>query len=45
MSILHRLVVENLLGGEDLPKPRYVHLVEEVVESLGQRASSRWPPW
>jgi uncharacterized protein (DUF1015 family) len=35
VSILHRLLVENLLGGVDLPKPRYVHLVEEVVEGLG----------
>lgn len=34
VSILHRLVVENLLGGKDWPKPRYVHLVEEVVENL-----------
>src|SRR5262245_18980501 len=31
----HRLVVETLLGGGDWPKPRYVHLVDEVVESLG----------
>ena len=34
VSILHRLLIETLLGGKDLPKPRYVHLVEEVVESL-----------
>lgn len=34
VSILHRLVVENLLDGKDWPKPRYVHLVEEVVENL-----------
>ncbi len=34
VSILHRLVVENLLGGSDWQKPRYVHLVDEVVESL-----------
>ncbi len=34
MSILHRLVIDTLLGGKDLPKPRYVHLVEEVVEGL-----------
>ena len=33
--ILHRLLVENLLGGVDLPKPRYVHLIEEVAEGLG----------
>jgi len=36
VSILHRLVVDELLGGRDLPKPRYVHLVEEVVDSLEQ---------
>jgi len=31
---LHRLVVADLLGCKDLPKPRYVHLVSEVVEGL-----------
>jgi uncharacterized protein (DUF1015 family) len=34
VAILHRLVVENLLGGKAWPKPTYVHLVEEVVEGL-----------
>ena len=34
VSILHRLLVENLLGGAKLPKPKYVHLVEEVVAGL-----------
>lgn len=34
VAILHRLVVETLLGGKDLPKPKYVHTIEEVVESL-----------
>lgn len=34
VSILHRLLVDNLLGGAQWPKPRYVHLVEEVVENL-----------
>ncbi|MGD9722242.1 MAG: DUF1015 domain-containing protein [Pirellulales bacterium] len=34
VAILHRLVVENLLGGSGWPKPRYVHLVEEVVDGL-----------
>ena len=29
-----KLIVQDLLGGIDLPKPRYVHLVEEVVEGL-----------
>ena len=34
VSILHRLVVETLLGAKDLPKPKYVHSVAEVIESL-----------
>jgi uncharacterized protein (DUF1015 family) len=34
VSILHRLLIESLLGGADWPKPRYVHLVDEVVENL-----------
>jgi uncharacterized protein (DUF1015 family) len=34
VSILHRLVVDHLLAGKDWPKPRYVHLVDEVVEGL-----------
>jgi uncharacterized protein (DUF1015 family) len=34
VSILHRLLVEHLLHGKDWPKPRYVHLVDEVVENL-----------
>jgi uncharacterized protein (DUF1015 family) len=34
VSILHRLVIDTLLAANDLPKPRYVHLVDEVVEGL-----------
>jgi uncharacterized protein (DUF1015 family) len=34
VSILHRLVIDTLLASPDLTKPRYVHLVEEVVEGL-----------
>jgi len=34
VSILHRLVIENLLGAGDLPKPKYVHQVSEVVSGL-----------
>jgi uncharacterized protein (DUF1015 family) len=34
VSILHRLLVDNLLDGASWPKPRYVHLVDEVVENL-----------
>lgn len=34
VALLHRLLVEDLLGGQDLPKPKYVHLVQEVVDGL-----------
>jgi uncharacterized protein (DUF1015 family) len=34
VSILHRLLIENLLGAKDLPKPTYVHLVDEVIEGV-----------
>lgn len=34
VSILHRLVMENLLGLTNLPKPMYVHSVAEVIENL-----------
>jgi uncharacterized protein (DUF1015 family) len=34
VSILHRLVMEDLLGHTNLPKPMYVHSVEEVVAGL-----------
>jgi uncharacterized protein (DUF1015 family) len=34
VAILHRLVVDSLLAASGLPKPRYVHLVQEVVEGL-----------
>jgi uncharacterized protein (DUF1015 family) len=34
VAILHRLVMETLLGAKDLPKPTYVHLVDEVIEGL-----------
>ena len=34
MAILHRLVFEELLSLRDIPKPTYVHLVEEVVAGL-----------
>jgi uncharacterized protein (DUF1015 family) len=34
VSILHRLVIDTLLAGPDLSKPRYVHLVDEVVEGI-----------
>jgi uncharacterized protein (DUF1015 family) len=34
VSLLHRLVVEGLLGAHELPKPKYVHQVAEVAEGL-----------
>ena len=34
VSLLHRLVMENLLRYQDLPKPMYVHSAEEVAEAL-----------
>ena len=34
VALLHRLLIDDLLGGKDLPKPRYVHLVQEVVDGL-----------
>ena len=34
VAILHRLVVDTVLGARDLSKPRYVHLVDELVEGL-----------
>jgi uncharacterized protein (DUF1015 family) len=36
VSILHRLVLDDLLGLTDLPKPMYVHSAEEVIEGLQQ---------
>ncbi|NLE38000.1 MAG: DUF1015 domain-containing protein [Pirellulaceae bacterium] len=36
VSILHRLIVETILGVKNMPKPNYVHLVDEVVEGLKQ---------
>jgi uncharacterized protein (DUF1015 family) len=34
VSILHQLLIDELLGTPNLPKPKYVHLVEEVIEGL-----------
>ena len=34
VSILHRLVLNDLLAAIDMPKPTYVHLVDEVVSGL-----------
>ena len=43
VSILHRLIVQSLLGATDLPKPRYVHLVQEVVDGITQGDASGEP--
>lgn len=34
VSILHRLVIETLLGAVNLPKAMYVHSIDEVVQGL-----------
>ena len=34
VSILHRLVIGDLLGAKQIPTPGYVHLVREAVEGL-----------
>ena len=34
VSLLHRLIMGDILGCADLPKPGYVHLIEEVTEGL-----------
>ncbi len=36
VAILHRLVIDTLLEAGDLPKPKYVHLVDEVIDGLQQ---------
>ena len=35
VSILHRLVIGELLGAKEIQAPRYVHLIGEVVKGLG----------
>lgn len=34
VSILHRLVIEELLGCKNLPSPKYVHSIDEVIDGL-----------
>jgi uncharacterized protein (DUF1015 family) len=34
VAILHRLLIDTLLAPGELPKPKYVHSVDEVIESL-----------
>jgi uncharacterized protein (DUF1015 family) len=40
VSILHRLVLDDLLGAKDIPTPDSVHLVGEMAERLG---TGRYP--
>jgi uncharacterized protein (DUF1015 family) len=40
VSILHRLVIGELLGAKEIPTPGYVHLVREVEEGL---ATGKYP--
>jgi len=34
VSLLHRLIIDTLLSSPDLPAPKYVRSIEEVVEGL-----------
>ncbi len=34
VSILHRLIIDELLGAEGHPTPKYVHSVEEVIDGI-----------
>ncbi len=45
VAILHRLVIDALLDAAELPKPKYVHLVDEVIEAIeeGDDDGSRFP--
>jgi len=36
VSLLHRLAIETLLGLTDLPSPKYVRAIDEVVQGLSQ---------
>ncbi len=45
VSLLHRLIVDTLLGQAGHPKPKYVHLVSELVEGIvnGDDDGSEFP--
>ena len=45
VSILQRLILETQLGVRNMPKPNYVHLVDEVVAGLtaGDDDGSKYP--
>jgi uncharacterized protein (DUF1015 family) len=38
---LHTLVFEDALGLKDMPKPTYVHQVQEVIDGLTGRGVSK----
>lgn len=40
VSLLHRLVIDELLGYKDHPKPIYVHTTAEVADTLTRESSS-----
>ncbi|MDR0391119.1 MAG: DUF1015 domain-containing protein [Planctomycetaceae bacterium] len=37
VSLLHRLIVETLLGVVETPKPCYVHLVQDLISAFRQK--------
>jgi len=39
--VLHRLVLQDLLGLKDMPKPTYVHLVQEVMDGLNGKLEGK----
>lgn len=39
VSLLHRLVIDKLLGAAGHPKPTYVHQVQEVIDALRGEAT------
>ena len=43
VSILQRLIIETLLAASDLPKPKYVHLVDELVEAVDGDEANEFP--
>ncbi len=43
VSILQRLIVETRLGQTSIPKPEYVHLVDELVEKLSADDAGEFP--
>jgi uncharacterized protein (DUF1015 family) len=45
VAVLHRLIIETLLGARDLPKAKYVHQVDELIRDLqsGDEDGSEFP--